>query len=74
MIVKAKFKCDSSTAVEGDQHNVQFSAVVDGSEENKSFSRWTPAASLEMLISDETPAATFFKPGSEYYLTFEEAV
>ena len=71
--VKAKFKCDSMTPIDGDQTQLKMSAVVSGSEENKSFSRWTPAANLEMCISNETAAKTFFEPGLEYYLTFEVA-
>jgi len=73
MSVKAKLFCVSSEAISGEQHVVKLSAVVSGSEENKSFSRWTPSANLEMIISDETPAATFFESGKEYYLQFEKA-
>ena len=46
---------------------------MNGSEENKSFSRWTPVAYLEMWISDETPAGSFFEQGKEYYLDFTES-
>lgn len=73
MSVKAKLSCISSEPTSGEQHIVKFCAVVSGSEENKSFSRWTPSLNLEMYISNETPAATFFQAGKEYYLTFEEA-
>lgn len=73
MTVKAKFKCISSEPQEGDQTMVKFTAVVDGCEENKSFSRWTPYGTTDLLISNETPAASYFKPEKEYYLTFEEA-
>jgi len=74
MEILAKFVCRESHPMEGEQHEVIFSAVMDGSDENKSFSRWTPVADLKMIISNETPAATFFEPGKEYYLRFSEKI
>ncbi len=72
-MIRAKFICKSATPMEGDQTSVKFSPVVSGSEENKSFSRWTPAGSCELVISNETPAATAFEVGQEYYLDFTKA-
>lgn len=71
--IRAKFTCNSSIPTAGEQHLVTFSAVTSGSEENKSFSRWTPSGRLELLISDEAPAATAFTQGKEYYLDITEA-
>jgi len=71
--VLAKFRCNGATPTDGEQTNVNLGAVTDGCEENKSFSRWTPAGTVSLVISNETPAAEFFKPGKEYYLTFKEA-
>lgn len=68
--IKAKFVCISNEQKDDQYHLVKFTAVMHGSEENKSFSRWTPSANLEMWISDETPAATVFEVGKEYYLDF----
>ena len=70
--VRAKMVCVSTEPNTNDQTTVHFQAVTSGSEENKSFSRWTPAANLNMVISNETPAAEVFKQGKEYYLDFTE--
>lgn len=71
--VRAKFQCVANEPTSGEQHQVKLLAVVSGSEENKSFSRWTPSASVELCISDETPAATAFEVGKEYYVDFTPA-
>jgi len=73
MSVKAKFKCDEITPIGSDQKVLKMSAVIGDSDENKSFSRWTPVATLEMCISNETPAGDYFEPGKEYYLTIDKA-
>lgn len=70
--VRAKMVCVSTEPNINDQTTVHFQAVTFGSEENKSFSRWTPTANLNMVISNETPAAQVFKQGKEYYLDFTE--
>ncbi len=59
--VIAKMVCVSVADAGSDQVVVKLEAVVSGSEENKSFSRWTPSASLQMYISNETPAGDFFE-------------
>jgi len=71
--VRAKFTCTSKEEKEGEQKLVKFTAVMNGCEENKSFSRWTPAGTLEMWISNETPAHDYFIEGEEYYLDFTKA-
>jgi hypothetical protein len=68
--VRAKFVCVSNEETSGDQTILKMSAVTSGSDENKSFSRWTPAANLEMYISNETEAGKSFEVGKEYYLDF----
>ena len=74
MKVKAKFVCvkveDQPTC---ENRNVTLTAVTDGSEENKSFSKYTPSGNLNMTVSYDTPASSFFEQGVEYCLTFEVA-
>ena len=74
MKVKAKFVCvkveDQPTC---ENQNVTLTAVIDGSEENKSFSKYTPSGNLNMTVSYDTPASSFFEEGVEYYLTLEVA-
>lgn len=69
--VKAKFRCQSVTDF-GHQKQVAMGAVYGKEGENADFSKATPYAELKMNIDSETPAADFFKPQGEYYLTFEE--
>lgn len=75
MSVKAKFKCwGVEQPAEGYENTtVTLQAVTYGSEENKSFSKYTPSGTVTLSISPETQAHDYFKPGKEYYLTFDEA-
>lgn len=41
--------------------------------ENAIFGKATPHGSLEMTIKNK-PAADFFEPGAEYYITFTKVV
>lgn len=70
--IVAKLRCDF---VDNRQHGteiVHFNAVTSGSEENRSFASATPAAHLEITITN--PAALgAFKAGAEYYLNFTAA-
>jgi hypothetical protein len=68
--IRAKFKCENSEPIEGDQTKCRLTAVTSGSEENKSFSRWTPNGTIELVISNETQAANFLQVGKEYYIDF----
>lgn len=72
MSIKAKFKCNYVTEYEN-QKQALLVPVIGNSEENKTFSKYTPSGKLEIMIDNETPASDYFKPGKEYYLTFEEA-
>lgn len=70
--IVAKLRCDF---VDNRQHGteiVHFNAVTSGSEENRSFASATPAAHLEITITNPE-ALGAFKAGAEYYLTFVEA-
>lgn len=70
--VRAKFRCNSITDY-GTRKEVKASAVYGNEGENADFTKYTPSGELSMHISEETKAAEFFKPGEEFYLTFEKA-
>ncbi|MBO9592727.1 MAG: hypothetical protein J7599_07435 [Niabella sp.] len=74
MSVKAKFNVWGIQEPNETNENrvVTLGAVTDGSEENKSFSKYTPSGQVIMNISPETAAYDYFKPGKDYYLTFDE--
>ena len=72
MAVKAKFKCQSITDF-GGQKQASMSAVYSQTGENADFAKATPYGELKINIDAEVPASDYFKPGKEYYLTFEEA-
>ncbi len=71
-IVKAKFICNAITDF-GHSKKAELSAVYGKEGENADFSNGTPSGSLSINISKDTPAAEFFTPQKQYYLTFEEA-
>ena len=73
MSVKAKFICVSVTEFQSGDKEVKFGAVYKDGSENADYSKYTPNADLRMTISKETKAADYFKPGGQYYLTFESA-
>lgn len=70
--VKAKFKCNSVENFEYGKR-AKLSAVYGTEGENKDFTTATPSGQLEISISKDVPAAEFFEPGKDYYLTFEKA-
>lgn len=73
MSIKAKFRCNSITEHEGGNKEVKMVAVYSTTGENADFTKYTPSGQFSMNISPETAAVNYFKPGKEYYLTFEEA-
>lgn len=68
--VRAKFRCNSITDF-GGQKQAQLSAIYGTEGENADYAKATPSGQLSISIDSETPASEFFKPGGEYYLTFE---
>lgn len=72
MTVKAKFRCQSVTDF-GGQKQANLTAVYGNTGENADFTRVTPSGDLRINIQSDAPASTFFTPGEDYYLTFEEA-
>ncbi len=70
--VKAKFKCSSVTD-NGYNKQACLNAVYGTEGENADFCKATPSGDLKIFIDKETPAADFFEPQKEYYLTFEKA-
>ena len=52
---------------------VKFGAVYGDKGENKDFSDATPSGECWMQINEGRPAASFFKPGKKYYVTFTQA-
>jgi len=71
--VKAKFMCQSVTEFQSGDKEVKFSAVYKDGTENGDYAKYTPSAELRMVINKETRAVDYFKPGGQYYLTFEAA-
>jgi len=72
--VRAKFVCGLiEDQPSYNQKSVHFSPVISGSEENKSFSKYTPAGSISLTISNDTPASNFFMSGQEYFIDFTKA-
>lgn len=75
--VRAKMVCN--TLFGADQNGRGVSKVALGAvysndqSENADFTKYTPWGSCEMGITEDTPAASFFKPGKKYYVTFTEA-
>lgn len=51
---------------------VRAQAVYGGGEENRSFAAATPQGSFEIVV-DNPAVEGFFEPGSEVYVTFEQA-
>lgn len=71
--VKAKFICLSVTEHHGGDKEAKLSAVYNDGTENADYAKYTPNAQLSITISKETKAVDYFKPGKQYYLTFDEA-
>lgn len=77
--VKAKMSCWSNKADYEGSENTQLhlEAVVGYDEDgeltqNLDFSNSTPSGQCMMLIEKNRPAASFFKEGRDYYITFVE--
>lgn len=68
----AKLRCDMVDNRNKGVETVHLNAVTDGSEENKSFAAATPAAHVELTISNPD-AIGAFKQGAEYLVRFDEA-
>jgi hypothetical protein len=73
--VRAKMKCHGVSAPSHGNVNVSFGAVYspDPDHENNRWSQYTPAASLNMSIGEDKPAAKMFEAGKEYYVDITEA-
>lgn len=54
---------------------IQLGAVwsSDPNHENRKYWEATPSGAITLNIKSDKPAAHWFKPGKEYYVTFEEA-
>lgn len=71
-MVRAKFKCESTTLRENNTGTVTFRAVSGGSQENLMFWKFTPAGAISLHIDNEA-ARKQFQPGQEYYVDFTSA-
>lgn len=75
--VVAKMRCNSTETTKHSStfqtHKMRLGAVYGKEGENKDFNDATPSGECWMQISDGRPAADFFKPGKNYYVTFTEA-
>lgn len=72
--VVAKMRCHSTATTKHNPsyqtHRVNLGAVYGKDGENKDFCDATPSGECWMTISDGRPAAEFFEPGQDYYVTF----
>lgn len=75
MSVKAKFTCNAvvPSAWNTKCTVVYFNAVFGKEGDNADYAKATPSGQLNMVIDENTPAASFFEQGKNYYLTFETA-
>lgn len=79
MSVKAKFRCSSVSGsmpvTPGALATLiaRFHAVYGKDGENADYAEATPSGYLELTINGNRPAASYFKHGRDYFLTFEEA-
>jgi hypothetical protein len=74
--VRAKMVCNGTGNVvtDGRVSRVDLGAVYSNDKsENADFATATPWGSCTMGIDSGVPAASFFKPGKKYYVTFTEA-
>lgn len=75
--VRAKMECRDTGqgSPTGAVTKVQLGCVYSDKDatENANFTKYTPWGSCEMGIDADAPAASFFKPGKKYYVTFTEA-
>lgn len=75
--VVAKMKCNvvetNQYSETYSQHKVRLGAVCGKEGENAAFTKYTPSGECWMNIEPGCAAASFFKPGKAYYVTFTEA-
>ena len=69
--VLAKFKCSRVVNFEFGKE-AHLNAVVGNDGDNSDYSKNTPNGELKIAISADVPAADYFQPGKEYYITFSE--
>lgn len=67
--IRARFHCNSITDFQYVKQT-ELTAVYGKEGENADFAKATPSGSIKIGIDKETPAADFFEPGEEYYVTF----
>lgn len=72
--VRAKFRVNSKSEVEGGHRTVYMTAVysADPNHENRAFADATPSGNFNMTIKEAGPHG-FFEVGREYYLDFTPA-
>lgn len=74
--VIAKMTCRSMETTDfgnWKQNKVQLGAIYGNHGENKDFNDATPSGECWMVISEGRPAAKYFQPGKNYYVTFTPA-
>lgn len=72
--VRAKMVCNSTGESGQNIDRVNLGAVYSNDKsENADFATATPWGSCTLGIDRNVPAASFFKPGKKYYITFTEA-
>jgi hypothetical protein len=69
MTVRAKFKVQSTTEMEGGLKTANLTPVTSGSPENEQFFKWTPGGQIQLgTINPEAGAQ--FVPGRQFYVDF----
>lgn len=71
--VVAKMKCSATETTKhqyGQTVKVRLGAIYGKEGENRDFSAATPSGECWMQIDVGRPAAEFFEPGADYYVTF----
>jgi hypothetical protein len=74
--VRAKMTCHGlGENPSGNVSKVNLGCVYSNKDatENANFTKYTPWGNCELGIDADAPAASFFKPGKHYYVTFTEA-
>ena len=72
MPVRAKYKVQSTTEMEGGLKSVRMHPVTSGSPENVEFFKWTPSGTIDLSTLNPA-AAEQFKPGVEFFIDFTPA-
>lgn len=75
--VRAKMTCNNlgQSSPGGAVNKVELGCVYSAADatENANFTKYTPWGGCTLGIDADAPAASFFKPGKKYYVTFTEA-